>query len=107
MERELIKSLVLDNKDSDKARRLIEAMDKLKGMDLLSGKELNKVVLPGVIKPEHVYNDYHARSTNAGYSRGDLGRIFSKWLLISIIIVITILPNVRSSGDFPRWIIEI
>ena len=47
-------------------------------MKLLSGKDLNNVKFPGIIKHEHIYNDYHTRNTNPGFSRGELGRMFSK-----------------------------
>jgi hypothetical protein len=47
-------------------------------MDLLKGKEFYRVKLPGVGKPHCVYNDYHSRGSNPGYSRGELGRHFSK-----------------------------
>jgi hypothetical protein len=39
-------------------------------MNLLKGKDLNKIKLPGVIRPNYVYNDYHTKGTNPGYSRG-------------------------------------
>ena len=47
-------------------------------MKLLSCKELNNVKFPGVIKQQYVYNDYHTKGTNPGFSRGELGRVYSK-----------------------------
>lgn len=47
-------------------------------MKLLTAKNLGNVKFPGVIRHEHIYNDYHARSTNPGYSRGELGRMYCK-----------------------------
>ena len=58
-------------------------MAKLKEMKLLTGKDLNKVKFPGVIKHEHIYNDYHERQTNPGFSRNEKGKFYTKWLLIS------------------------
>lgn len=54
-------------------------------MKLLSGKELNNVKFPGIIKHEHIYNDYHTRNTNPGFSRGELGRMFSKWFAYHVL----------------------
>ena len=51
-------------------------------MDLLTGKGLKQVKLPGVIKHEHIYNDYHVPKTNPGYSSNYAGRHFTKWSYI-------------------------
>jgi hypothetical protein len=53
-------------------------MAKLKGMNLLVGKNFSSVKLPGVIRESCVYNDYHTRGTNPGYSRSELGRYYVK-----------------------------
>lgn len=53
-------------------------MAKLKEMKLLTGKDLNKVKFPGVIKHEHIYNDYHERQTNPGFSRNEKGKFYTK-----------------------------
>lgn len=47
-------------------------------MDLLTAKGLQKMKLPGVIRHEKVYNDYHERSTNPGYSRNYQGKFYTK-----------------------------
>lgn len=47
-------------------------------MNLLVGKDLNTVKLPGVMRHEHIYNDYHAKGSNPGYSRGYSGKHFTK-----------------------------
>ena len=51
-------------------------------MDLLTGKGLKQIKLPGVIKHEHIYNDYHVPKTNPGYSSNYAGRHFTKWSYI-------------------------
>ncbi len=43
----------------DKNPKLVEGMSKLKEMNLLSSKELNQVKFPGIIRHQHIYNDYH------------------------------------------------
>jgi len=49
-------------------------------MKLLSGKELNRTQYPGIIRHEHIYNDYHWKQTNPGYSRNPMGgKMFTKW----------------------------
>lgn len=54
-------------------------MSKLKEMKLLEGKDLSKVKFPGVIRHEHIYNDYHERVTNPGFSRNYQGKFYTKW----------------------------
>ncbi len=53
-------------------------MQKLKDMGLLATKGLQKVKFPGIIKNEHVINDYHERSTNPGYSRNFSGKFYTR-----------------------------
>ena len=74
----MIKSLMAEKKDLEKSEILVEGMKKLKELDLLSGKGLKKVSMPGIIRHEHVHNDYHERSTNPGYSRNYQGKFFTK-----------------------------
>ena len=57
---------------------LLKGMLELRKMNLLTGKELSKVKFPGVIRGEHVHNDYHERVANPGFSRNYLGRIYTK-----------------------------
>jgi hypothetical protein len=73
----MAKSLLIDKEQIEKSRKLIEGMSKLKGINLLTGKDLNTMKLPGM-RENFVYNDYHTRGTNPGYSRGELGRYFVK-----------------------------
>jgi hypothetical protein len=47
-------------------------------MDLLRGKEMNHTKFPGNIKYAHIYNDYHERVANPGYSRNQLGKHYFK-----------------------------
>ena len=47
-------------------------------MGLLSNRDMQKVKFPGVMKAEHVHNDYHERVTNPNFSRNHLGRFFTK-----------------------------
>jgi hypothetical protein len=53
-------------------------MKKLREMDLLSGKEMNHVRFPGIIRHEHVYNDYHLKTANPGFSRNYQGKFYTK-----------------------------
>lgn len=76
--RSMMKSLLIDKDSLEKSQQLVEGMSKLKDMKLLTGKDLNKVKFPGVIKHEHVYNDYHERVTNPGYSRNFQGKFYTK-----------------------------
>jgi len=39
---------------------------------------------PGIIKHEHVYNDYHKMEANPGYSRNYLGKFYTKWMIESL-----------------------
>jgi hypothetical protein len=47
-------------------------------MNLLTGKDLQKVKFPGVIRHHHVHNDYHMRETNPGFSRNYQGKFYTK-----------------------------
>lgn len=73
----LVKSLLIDKDQLEKSAKLIQGMSRLKEMNLLVGKDLNNVKLPGVIRHPHIYNDYHTRGSNPGYSRGELGRHYA------------------------------
>ena len=74
----MLKSLSIDKEALDRSRQLIEGMSKLKEMKLLEGKDLSKVKFPGVIRHEHIYNDYHERVTNPGFSRNYQGKFYTK-----------------------------
>ena len=56
----------------------MEGMEKLKDMKLLENKDLQRVKYPGIIRHAHVYNDYHERVTNPGFSRNVAGKHFTK-----------------------------
>ena len=76
----MIRSLKIDADKLEKSRKLIEGMANLKEMRLLSGRDFNRTQFPGIIKHEHIYNDYHQKSSNPGYSRNPMGgKIFTKW----------------------------
>lgn len=51
-------------------------MMKLRELRLLGSKELPIAKYPGV-RQVHIYNDYHTRGTNPGYSRNKTGGIFT------------------------------
>lgn len=53
-------------------------MSKLKEMNLLTAKDLSQVKFPGIIRHQHIYNDYHERVANPGYSRNYQGKFFTK-----------------------------
>ena len=74
----MIKSLLIDKKALEKSEMLIDGMKKLKEMDLLTGKGLTKMKLPGVIRHEKVHNDYHLPTANPGYSRNYAGKFYTK-----------------------------
>lgn len=74
----MLKSLIIDKDSLERSRQLVEGMKKLKEMKLLEGKDLRKVKFPGVIKHEHIYNDYHERVTNPGFSRNYQGKFYTK-----------------------------
>lgn len=69
---------MIDKDALEKSNKLVEGMAKLKEMKLLTGKDLNEVKFPGVIKHEHIHNDYHERLTNPGFSRNEKGKFFTK-----------------------------
>jgi hypothetical protein len=76
--RSVIRSLQEDADAIDRSDRLLSGMLELKRMNLLVGKDLQKVKFPGVGKLHHVHNDYHERATNPGFSRNFLGRFYTK-----------------------------
>lgn len=57
---------------------LVESIIKLKDMKLLREKSL-QITRYSEIPNVPVYNDYHSRETNPGYSRNKLGGFFTKW----------------------------
>lgn len=60
-------------------------------MNLLSQKGLSQVKFPGIIKHEHIYNDYHERVANPGYSRNYQGKFFTKWLKFTFLTFLYII----------------
>lgn len=76
--RSMVKSLRPDAEALERSRTLVEGMGKLREMSLLSGKDLQKVKFPGVIRHPHVHNDYHERVTNPGFSRNYQGKFYTK-----------------------------
>ena len=74
----MIKSLLIDKKALEKSAMLVDGMKKLKDMGLLTGKGMQKTKLPGIIRHEHIYNDYHDRVSNPGYSRNYQGKFYTK-----------------------------
>ena len=74
----MIQSLLIEKKALERSEMLVEGMKKLRDMNLLTGKGLQKTKLPGVIRHEHIYNDYHDRTSNPGYSRNYQGKFYTK-----------------------------
>jgi hypothetical protein len=74
----MLKSIAPHSSSVEKSAQLVEGMQKLRELDLLSGKDMNNVKFPGIIKYNHIYNDYHLREANPGYSRNYLGKFFTK-----------------------------
>ena len=75
--RSMLRSIKPDSKSIEKNSALMEGIKKMRDMDLLCGKEMNHAKYPGIIKIEHVYNDYHGRTANPGFSRNFMGKIFT------------------------------
>jgi hypothetical protein len=74
----LKQSLIIESGVLERSGKLIEGMEKLREMKLLSNKDLQRVKFPGVIRHAHVHNDYHERVTNPGFSRNVAGKHFTK-----------------------------
>lgn len=74
----MLKSLREDADKLDRSKALLTGMVDLKRMNLLLGKDLQRMKFPGVIKYSHIHNDYHERMTNPGYSRNYLGKFYTK-----------------------------
>lgn len=74
----MLKSLRDDADKIDRSKALLAGMLDLKRMNLLIGKDLQRMKFPGVTKYNHIHNDYHERMTNPGYSRNYLGKFYTK-----------------------------
>lgn len=57
----MLKSISYDISRMGNNDELCEGIRKLKDLDLLSGKDINYVKFPGIIKTPHIHNDYHLR----------------------------------------------
>jgi len=78
IKRSMLQSIRSHANSVEKSDALVEGMKKLREIDLLSGKDMNHVKFPGVIKHEHIYNDYHLQSANPGFSRNYQGKFYTK-----------------------------
>ena len=67
--RSMLRGIRPHAKSVEGSNALVQGMHQLKEIDLLTGYQMNHVQYPGIIKVEHVYNDYHGRCANPGYSR--------------------------------------
>ncbi len=76
--RSMVRSLRPDADSIERSKQLLEGMEELKRMELLSGKDMQRVKFPGIIRHEHIYNDYHERVANPGYSRNYMGKFYTK-----------------------------
>lgn len=75
----MLRSLKIDADKLERSRKLIEGMADLKEKKLLTDRDFHRTQYPGIIKHEHIYNDYHWRQTNPGYSRNAMGgKFFTK-----------------------------
>ncbi|CAD8103292.1 unnamed protein product [Paramecium sonneborni] len=72
---QIIDSIVSDADLLLQKRELMTSIYKLKQLNLLKNKEFAVNRLPGIGKSSFVYNDYHTKSTNNGYSR-NFGGVF-------------------------------
>ena len=55
-------------------------MFKLKSLNLLKDSDIHVKRHNHNDKFNFVYNDFHSKSTNPGYSRNDKGGFFTRWL---------------------------
>lgn len=78
LKRSMIKSLRPDADSIDRSAQLISGMQELEKIGLLTGRDLQKTKFPGIIKHEHIYNDYHERVANPGFSRNYQGKFYTK-----------------------------
>lgn len=78
IKRSTVKSLRPDADVIDRSIPLVEGMKKIEKIGLLTGKEFHQTKFPGIIKYAHIYNDYHDRVVNPGFSRNYLGKIYTK-----------------------------
>lgn len=78
IKRSTVKSLRPDADVIDRSIALVDGMKKIEKIGLLTGKEFHQTKFPGIIKYAHIYNDYHERIVNPGYSRNYLGKIYTK-----------------------------
>lgn len=78
LKRSMIRSLRPDADSIDRSGQLIAGMQELERIGLLTGRDLQKTKFPGIIKHEHIYNDYHERVANPGFSRNYLGKFYTK-----------------------------
>jgi hypothetical protein len=78
LKRSMIQSIKPHAESIDRSQKLISGMQELERIGLLTARDLQKTKFPGIIKHEHIYNDYHERMANPGYSRNYLGKFYTK-----------------------------
>ena len=75
----MLKSLKEDAEKLEKSKKLVEGISNLREMGLLTGRDFHQTKYPGNIRHQHIYNDYHWRETNNGFSRNAMGgKFFTK-----------------------------
>ena len=79
LQRSFVKTLRPEADSIDRSKALLQGMSDLQRMNLLQNKELCQTKFPGIIKYQHIYNDYHLPTANPGYSRNQLGKHYFKW----------------------------
>ena len=78
LQRTFVRTLRPDADSIDRSKALVHGMAELQRMNLLQNKELCQTKFPGIIKYQHIHNDYHLPTANPGYSRNQLGKHYFK-----------------------------
>ncbi len=59
-------------------KKLLTGLSILKDQQLLEDKNINMNINAGLSRVRFVYNDYHQKNTNPGYSRNSLGCYYTR-----------------------------
>eukprot|EP01017_Pseudomicrothorax_dubius_P022237 TRINITY_DN2399_c0_g1_i7.p2 TRINITY_DN2399_c0_g1~~TRINITY_DN2399_c0_g1_i7.p2 ORF type:complete len:250 (-),score=52.87 TRINITY_DN2399_c0_g1_i7:1313-2062(-) len=74
----IIERIIMDEATISKNPNLVNSIFKLKSLNLLNVRNPKVNRFKGIGKAEYVYNDYHTRHTNPGFSRNKLGTFFER-----------------------------
>ncbi|KAM3144885.1 hypothetical protein pb186bvf_002897 [Paramecium bursaria] len=69
LQNNIVDSIIQNSDVLLKRQDLVQSMQSLKRLSLLRDYKFNHNSLPGVGKSPYVYNDFHSKSTNNGFSR--------------------------------------